>query len=204
MKSVSLLATGMTALVATSAFAGFDGFSVVDAGNIGGRDVYRVYANTSGGTYTFLNCFNHVTTSGSQADVLHNDFAGGSWNPNFTFLPDQVLNDSYATASGLAGAVADTALDPSFGAGAGSDIPHNAGWYDGSPGTANLMGSSMMVMQVALASGSTGYSANLTIGYKVDGTTTALFGYGSYSVGVPAPGAMALLGLAGFAGRRRR
>ncbi|MDA1008446.1 MAG: hypothetical protein O2800_05520, partial [Planctomycetota bacterium] len=63
MKSVSLLAAGITALVASQSFAGFDGFSVVNAGSIGGRDVYRVYANTSGGTYTFLNCFNHVTTS---------------------------------------------------------------------------------------------------------------------------------------------
>jgi len=45
-----------------------------------------------------------------------------------------------------------------------------------------------------------------TVGWKLAGTTTALFaGAGqSISIGVPAPGAIALLGLAGMAARRRR
>jgi hypothetical protein len=45
---------------------------------------------------------------------------------------------------------------------------------------------------------------NLTSGFKIAGTTTALFGFGSYVIGVPAPGAVALLALAGLAARRRR
>jgi uncharacterized protein (TIGR03382 family) len=45
---------------------------------------------------------------------------------------------------------------------------------------------------------------NLTSGFKIANTTTALFGFGSYVIGVPAPGAVALLALAGLAARRRR
>jgi hypothetical protein len=45
----------------------------------------------------------------------------------------------------------------------------------------------------------------MQLSWKVAGTTTAIFGNGSFGLGViPAPGAMALLGLAGLAGRRRR
>ncbi|MSR18950.1 MAG: PEP-CTERM sorting domain-containing protein, partial [Phycisphaerales bacterium] len=48
-------------------------------------------------------------------------------------------------------------------------------------------------------------TAYLKIGFKVASTTTALFGQGNYTlVGVPAPGALALLGMAGFMSRRRR
>jgi len=43
------------------------------------------------------------------------------------------------------------------------------------------------------------------MGYKAVGTTTPLFGMASFTIGVvPAPGALALLGLAGAFGRRRR
>ena len=42
----------------------------------------------------------------------------------------------------------------------------------------------------------------MTLGYAAFGQTTPLFGYGSFTI--PAPGALALLGLAGAFGRRRR
>ncbi len=198
---------GLAAIVAGSASADFVNYSVVSAGNIGGRDVYRVYANFNEADDVLLNFFNHSTTAGGQTGVLHNDFAGGSWNPNFTFLPDQAANDSYVTMNGTSGATASTALDPSFGSGAGSAIPHNAGWYNSNPGTPIVVGAglSVMIMQVALTTGDAGWTADLTSGWKESTSTSqALFGYGSYSVGVPAPGALALMGLAGFAGRRRR
>ena len=206
MKSIAFVG-GITAIVAGAASADFVNYSTVNAGSIGGRDVYRVYANFNEADDVLLNFFNHVTTVGGQSGVLHNDFAGGSWNPNFTFLPDQVLNDTYVTMNGTAGATASTALDPGFGSGAGTAIPHNAGWYNSAPGTPIVVGASMsmLIMQVGLTSGDAGWTATLTSGWKEStSTSTALFGYGTYSVGVPAPGALAVLGLAGFAGRRRR
>jgi MYXO-CTERM domain-containing protein len=48
---------------------------------------------------------------------------------------------------------------------------------------------------------------HLKTGFKLASTTQALFGIGSFTIGVvpvPAPGALALLGLAGAFGRRRR
>ncbi len=46
------------------------------------------------------------------------------------------------------------------------------------------------------------YTANMTLGYAYLGSTVAQFGYGSFTI--PAPGAIALVGLAGLIGRRRR
>ncbi len=187
MKSHFLVcAIGLSASAAAS--ADFVNYSVVSAGNIGGRDVYRVYAIFNEADDVLLNFFNHSTTAGGQSGILHNDFAGGSWNPNFTFLPDQAANDSYVTMNGTSGATASTALDPGFGSGAGT---FGGGVW------------SVMIMQAAVATGDNGWSADLTCGWKESTSTSqALFGYGSYTV--PAPGALAVLGLAGLAGRRRR
>ncbi|MDA1263416.1 MAG: PEP-CTERM sorting domain-containing protein, partial [Planctomycetota bacterium] len=108
-----------------------------------------------------------------------------------------------------------TALDPSFAVPYGPlahDIAPpgntNAGWYDSTPGTPNLVGAGLKVrlMQIArLTSTTSVFTANMTLGYAAFGATTPLFGYGSFTIGVvPAPGALALLGLAGAFGRRRR
>lgn len=202
-----LLVSGLalSAAVASSAHAGFTGFSVENMGNIGGRDVYQVYANFDASTDIILNLLKHNVTAGSMSGVLHDDFGGGTWNPTLTLLPNQVANDSFVTMNGLTGLGAQTNLDPSFGAGTGSDIPANAGWFNSAPGTNIVVGSSLriMIMQVALTAGNAGYTASLEVGYKVSASsTTPVFGSGSYTI--PAPGAIALLGVAGLIGRRRR
>ncbi len=193
----SLIVSGLalSAGIAASAHAEFTGFTVESMGNVGGNDVYRVY----------LNALKHNVTAGDMSGVLHNDFGGGSWNPTLTLLPDQVANDSFVTISGLTGVAASTNLDPSFGTGAGSAIPTNAGWFNANPGTNIVVGAAgrVMIMQVALAAGNAGYTASLEVGYKESASaTTPLFGSGSYTI--PAPGALALLGAAGLMGRRRR
>ena len=195
----------LSAGIAASASAEFTGFTVENMGNIGGRDVYQVYANFSAPTDILLNALKHNVTSGSMSGVLHNDFGGGSWNPTLTLLPDQVANDSFVTISGLAGVSAQTNLDPSFGTGAGTAIPANAGWFNSNPASNIVVGSSLriMIMQVALAAGNAGYTAALEVGYKESASATQpLFGSGTYTI--PAPGALALLGAAGLMGRRRR
>ena len=59
------------------------------------------------------------------------------------------------------------------------------------------------LMQIArLTSNTSVFAANMTLGYAALGASTPLFGYGSFTI--PAPGALALLGLAGTFGRRRR
>ena len=123
----------------------------------------------------------------------------------------QSLTDSFVTMQGIGNGWG-TALDPSFavpfGPTAGDIAPPgnvNAGWYDSTPGTANLVGAGLKVrlLQIArLTSNTSVFTANMTLGYAAFGQTTPLFGYGSFTI--PAPGAMALLGLAGAFGRRRR
>ena len=203
----SLIVSGLalSAGIAASAHAEFTGFTVESMGMVGGRDVYQVYANFNAPTDIILNVLKHNVTAGDMSGVLHNDFGGGSWNPTLTLLPDQVANDSFVTISGLTGVAASTNLDPSFGTGAGSAIPTNAGWFNANPGTNIVVGAAgrVMIMQVALAAGNAGYTASLEVGYKESASaTTPLFGSGSYTI--PAPGALALLGAAGLMGRRRR
>ncbi len=48
------------------------------------------------------------------------------------------------------------------------------------------------------------HAASLSIGFKVAGNTTVLFGEGPWTVGVPAPGAVDMLALGAFGRRRRR
>ena len=187
------------------ASAAFTGFSVTTVGKVGGVDVYQVYANFSAPTDTLLNALKHNVTSGNMGNVVHNDFVGGTWNPTLTITPQQAASDSFVTISGLSGANAQTNLDPSFGTGAGSVIPANAGWFNSNPSSNIVVGSSLrvMIMQVALKAGSKGYTASLEVGYKESPMATQpLFGSGTYTV--PAPGALALAAAAGTLSRRRR
>jgi hypothetical protein len=64
----------------------------------------------------------------------------------------------------------------------------------------------MLLMQIVrtLANDSV-YTANMSITYKISNTSTPIQpGPFQYTIGVPAPGAVALAGLAGLTGRRRR
>jgi hypothetical protein len=124
--------------------------------------------------------------------------------------------DSWVTESGLAtNSGWGTALEPGFtNGGTVGDINNGAGWYDATPGTPNAIavggtqgGYRILLAQIVRNSGDADALATFYLknSYKVAGTTTALFSEGTFNIGVvPAPGAMALLGVAGLAGRRRR
>jgi len=154
-----------------------------------------------------------------------------SWSAGVNLLGTAARdNDSWVTVSGSGTSGGnDTALDPSFNypPSSGADrsfIPVAAGWYDATPGTANPVlagtqgghagqnaagGFQMLLMQIVRqgddATNGMGLARfHLKTGFKVANTTQALFGQGSYVIGVPTPGALALLGLAGAFGRRRR
>ena len=212
MKSIALIGAGLAAAVAAGANAAVTGLQVEYGGLVGGRHVWSVYAVSNDVNHVMLNIIGHTVTAGSMSGVEHNDFGGGTWNPGLTILPDQLANDSYVTVTGLAGAAAGTNLDPSFGAGTGAAIPNGAGWLTSNPGTPILFtGGRIKIMQVAGTTYSNGpggafYTGRLTVGYKANAnSTTPLYAENlSYTIGVPAPGALALLGLAGLAGRRRR
>ena len=216
-----VLASVVASSLASVASAGFTGFTAESSVNASGNTVYKIYANfdnvglAAGQNWVFLNVFSHQTASGSM-NAFHSGTGAGTWVPQGTSTASHVGNDSWVTATGTH-VGSQVALDPGFVEfdeygepipGVDAQIPNGAGWYDATPGTANnVVNNKFMIMQIVREGGAGDeYVASLQIGFKVNGTTTALFGQGSYTIGVPvpAPGAMALLGLAGLAGRRRR
>jgi len=224
MKSLAIF--GAVAFVASSASAAFTGFSVERAITAEGNTQYKIYANWDQNNAIMLNAFNFTQLSGAlnarhqDNGIDENENPLGTWNPGLNGTTTARNNDSWVTVSG-SGTVAsnDTALDPSFVFPAGSTdrsfIPVNAGWYDPTPGAPNAVlaggaqgGYRMLLLQIVRSGSGADPIATfgMTVGWKLANTTTALFaGAGQViTIGVPAPGALALLGLAGLAARRRR
>lgn len=207
----SLVTASLAVVIAGAAQAGFTGFSVVRGqGNPNGNIVWEIRANfnsdglAAGQKWVFLNAFNWRNLGGSLG-ALHSD-SGASWNASFTNA-DNANTDSFVTATGTYGA--GTALDPYFlPAPIGGSIPHLAGWYDGTPGEPNFVDSnsmSFMVAQIVRAPTADLFVGSMELTYKKSGTAVGIFGSGNFVIpGIPAPGAVALAGLAGLTGRRRR
>jgi hypothetical protein len=215
-----VLATVAASTLASAASASFTGFSVERGTTAGGNTRYSVYANFSASNLVFLNAFSFVNVSGTM-NARHQDFfvadgEVGTWQAGSSVSAADRGEDSWVTASGLATSSGwGTALDPGFtNGGTVGDVNAGAGWYDATPGTANAIlaggtqgGYRMLLMQVVRSGDDAGQASShsMQLSWKVAGTTTAIFGNGSFDLGViPAPGAMALLGLAGLAGRRSR
>ncbi len=208
LRNIALLSCA--AWVASSpALAGFTGFSIVRGqANPNGNVVWELRANfnstglAAGQSWVFLNAFNWTTLGGSL-NALHSD-ANSSWNASATEA-SFANTDSFVTATGTYGE--GTALDPSFSVQSGSSIPHLAGWYDATPGAPNMVAptASYLIAQIVRAPTAPLFIGSLELTYKVSGTATAIFGDGTFVIpGVPAPGALALLGTCGLVSRRRR
>jgi len=226
---VSSLAAVVAASAASAGFTGFTADRVITAA---GNTQYSIFANfdsvglPSGKSWVFLNAFNYNGVSGSM-NARHQDAAEdadgnptSSWSPSVNLLGTVARdNDSWVTASGSGtSAGGDVSLDPSFndtifdrivGSGGG------AGWFDATPGTQNLVaaggtsGFRIKLIQIVRegndqTNGMGVYTGSMSITFKVQDSSAPLSGSGQFSIGVPAPGAMALAGLAGLAGRRRR
>jgi hypothetical protein len=167
--------------------------------------------------------FWHKDQSSYNTGVLSQEF--GTWNPSQT--GNAAANrpfDSYLTIGSQALATNTANADPSWTAGGNADarswnrpdLPNNGtlGWFNSNP--TNLQGrvgqpgntaTDVRLGQFVLSASDTALRTfSLEIGYNsgVAGAPVQ-FGVGHFNLGaVPAPGAVALLGLAGLAGRRRR
>jgi MYXO-CTERM domain-containing protein len=200
--------------------------------NVNGQDycVGRLYICFDVQTGVLLNAYN-TTASLNQGTFNHNDFTTGgvnapigSWSPN-NFFPPLFGNpaiDSYLTIGGTTSNAAlnanTTTFDPSFNGGNGSSVGGGGGWFnsnptnlqgksgviDGQPGWYTLVGQFVVLGD---GSGTTlsyngSFTGNNGLGTPAQQVTyTGLF---EFCGPVPAPGALALLGLAGLAGGRRR
>ena len=221
MKFLALL--GSIALITSSASAqnGFTGFSVVRSITAAGNTQYKIYGNWStASSFSIVNAFDFNVAPGFSGtmNARHQDAAedaegdpSQSWSANFNLLGSTARNeDSWVTMTGLGTSAGnDTSLDPGFTPSNASFIPVAGGWFDATPGVANLTGASLLLLQIVRAgddstNGMGMCISTLKVGFKVSGSTTAIIGAGSFTIGAPAPGALALLGLAGAFGRRRR
>ncbi len=229
MRTPSALVSLAMTLAATSAcYAGFTGFTTDRVVTAAGNSQYSVFANfdstglPSGKSWVFLNAFNYQRVAGSM-NAIHQDAAQDvdgnptcSWSASANLLGATARdNDSWVSASGsgtsAAGDVGCSYVDPSNC----SDLPNGASWCDATPGTQNLVaaggasGFRIKLIQFVRAGNEAGgvaaYTGSMSITYKVQDSSAPLTGTGTFStVPVPAPGAVALAGLAGLMGRRRR
>ena len=188
-------------------------------------NVQDLYMSSDDSADTLLNVFNMNLASTAQVDYFQSA-TGTGWLPNnlggIFDNPAIRLADSFVTVGGFAqdtllpeqapGAGSGTGLDPNFGGNSALRPGADAGWFNSSPPSLNGQ-----VGQVAAAGG--GLGLGVLIGrFSFDGdfdligsTLEVTWNQGIGTPGdqaaftvTPAPGAMALLGLAGLAGRRRR
>ena len=227
------LGLGLASIVAATASADITGAYVVSysvtAADFGGAEVsvnvQDLYLSSDDGADVGLNVFNLDLVDTAQVDYFQS-FTSTGWvaqNAGGPFdAPALRLADSFVTMGGFAqdtllpeqapGAGAGSGLDPNFGGNSATRPGDLAGWYNGSP--PNLNG---QVGQVAQTDGTFGlgvligrfaYDGEFSL---IDSTLAVTWNQGLGTPGsqqaftvTPAPGALALLGLAGLSGRRRR
>jgi MYXO-CTERM domain-containing protein len=146
----------------------------------------------------------------NQADV-----AGGSWDPKFSFdLPaagSLPWVDSFVAIGGDPGSTNNTNLDPNFDPSTGGFVPEGAGWFTGAPealqgrvdGDLRTFLGRFVVTNIDAIGESISFSAMMSSNYGIGTGTYFDSGSDSWEI-VPAPGALALLGLGGIVARRRR
>ena len=227
---IGLLACGIAAGVCTSSFAGFVGWTakIQDRGTHYTMDVF---AGMESASDKLLNVFNmNITASGTSFFQAAGN-AASKWKPIDDTSSTSSI-DSFVTLGGFSSygdnySSYSTAGDPNFTnytTANQTTIPALAGWYNGTPTVSDIFAVSLSgfagdtvansasasygvwVAHFAFAKSATSGTANISFGGRgaFNGGTnlldTRIFAVGP----VPAPGALALLGLAGFASRRRR
>ena len=221
------LAVGLGLAVAASASADITGAMTVDyvvtAEDFGGDvvtvNVSDLYLTSNDAADTALNVYNMSMAAAGQVNYFQSA-TGVGWTPTNlgSIFDTEALRraDSFVTIGGFdfgqpvqsPGAGSGTGLDPNFG-GNGAAYPGDlAGWYNGSPPSLNgAVGNGAAGLGVFVGRFAYDGSFDLT-GSTLEVTWNQGLGtpgqQAGFIVNIPAPGALALLGLAGLAGRRRR
>ena len=217
--SVTQVNLGQFQLDRVQVYARFNGptdtvLNAFNLGYVGGSLVVDPYSG-----------YYHRDNSDYNGGILSQQY--GSWSPALTgSATTNRPYDSFLTVGGTATAINTSNADPSWnsggsGAHAGNaagwnraDLLNNGtmGWFNSSP--PNLQGrvgvapntlTDVLIGQFVLDRGAYAGLWTLIVGYN-DGVagSAVQFGTGTFQIGVPGPGAVALLGLAGLAHRRRR
>ena len=189
--------------------------------------VQDLYLGSDDGADVALNVFNmDLSTSSNAASSYFQSGTSTGWlaqNAGGLFdTPALRQADSFVTIGGMAqntlfpeqapNAGAGSGLDPNFGGNSAAAPGNLAGWYNGSPPNLNgqvgsvarpdnSFGLGVMVGRFATTEAADLQGGTLSVTWNQGLGTTGQ--QASFTI-TPAPGALALLGLAGMAGRRRR
>ena len=151
--------------------------------------------------------------------TYYQSITGTGWLPNNLGVPFETeamfYADSFVSNGDYNGGVQPpangTGLDPNFGGNNAPGPGENAGWYNSDPGTLNGQAIQTSATSTGIGVFIGRFSINDGELSMEDGTGFATWNQGIGTDGdqasfviVPAPGALALLGVAGLAGRRRR
>ena len=200
--NMGILAGAVALAVSGFASAGFVGMEVTSS-VVDGKQVFKVYAKFDNANNTVLNVFGVGAINGSA--FFHADFVGTSYAPQFA---SNAATDTYMLIGGAANFGNTTNADPGWGALGFNqvNVPAGAGWFNSNP--PNLQGKvdpvtlRTQIAQFSYAGAILAFSTPITVGFNLGLGTPTTFATSAFTV--PAPGAIALLGLAGLAGRRRR
>jgi hypothetical protein len=215
MKTTITMGTLSAIALATAAQASpFSGFTIESLGDMGNGETVRLYANIDAGSRidaVFGNSVGALSISNEGGSFYQNALGGPtstSINSAFFPLAPSLEWDSYVSIGALYSngspfgnnALLDIGIDwTSFNSG-GELATDNGSWFVTPADPQGESDGMVFIGQFTLVGG-TGLIGQLSLqGKDADGVTFQELGV----TWVPAPGAMALLGLAGLAGRRRR
>jgi MYXO-CTERM domain-containing protein len=226
MKTTYALGLGLAAAIAATASADITGAVVnnyiVTAEDFGGTmvtvNVSDLYLTSNDAADTALNVYNMTMAAAGQVTYFQS-VTGTGWAPSnlgSIFDTDALRRaDSFVTIGGFSfmdpeqapGAGSGTGLDPNFGGNNAAYPGALAGWYNGNPPSLNgQVGETVVGLGVLV--GRFSYAGDFDLmGSTFEVTWNQGLGTPGQQAGftvVPAPGVLALLGLAGLAGRRRR
>ena len=227
--ATTLIASGASAALGNAYEVGYAWSGEDFGGTAVSGYVVDLYLNLSGENDVLLNIYNYNGINQAGNPTYFQGLTAAGWAPNeqgsiFTTEVSQMFDSFIAiggvTSEGLDGnpyqmAGNGVGVDPNFGSSApGADDGgdnnaagpgYDAGWFNGNPN--NPIGASVdgvvFIGRFSIA-GSDGFSLEGSTGSATFNEGLGTPGQqGGWTV-VPAPGALALLGLAGLAGRRRR
>jgi len=223
----SLFAAASAALVAGTAAADITGAVAVSysvtAEDFGGAsvtvNVQDIYMTSNDSADTLLNVYNLTLAQSGAGITYFQSFTGTGWQPTNLGGPFDTAAlqtaDSFVTIGGFGadgrqveGAGAGTGLDPNFGGNTANAPGALAGWYNGNPPSLNGATTTYDSGITGVLVGRFAYAGDFDlVGSTLEVTWNQGLGTGANQAAftvTPTPGALALLGLAGVAGRRRR
>ena len=207
--------SGGQSLVRHELFANFNGATdtVLNVFNFQASGGWAAHTDAAGG-------FWHKDNASGNTGVLMQEF--GTWAPSA--VGSATLNrpfDSFLLIGGTPSGTNATTADPSWnGGGANPDgwsmaqlpLYNDLGWFNSAPtnlqgrvGTAPNTATQVKIGQFMLSANDAAFRTyTMRIAVNNASASTPVFSDGSFTLAIPAPGAIALLGLAGLTGRRRR